>query len=310
MVQDESAPPQYLQSGTLAARVKAQHSLALNSGALKPFATTYDWIEDGEVQFLVRILANLKRKENAKKKKPPENFNPFLPYEADLFVANLSPTHLVLLNKFNVVDHHILIVTRRFEPQESLLGAEDFQALAIALSEMDGFAFYNGGKSAGASQPHKHLQLVPLPLTPDAPNAPPLPIHPLMLAADGVNPVLPYRHAIAHLNILDFTQPLAIAPWLQEQYQRLMKKLNLWPENSLPENSLPENGLQPLSAYNLLVTRQWMCIVPRSQEGFGGISVNSLGFAGALLVKDAAQLETLRALQPMNILTQVGQALP
>jgi ATP adenylyltransferase len=29
--------------------------------------------------------------------------NPFLPYEEALWVAHLSPTHTLLLNKFNVV---------------------------------------------------------------------------------------------------------------------------------------------------------------------------------------------------------------
>ena len=32
------------------------------------------------------------------------------------------------------------------------------------LAEFDGLGFYNGGETAGASQPHKHLQIVPLPL--------------------------------------------------------------------------------------------------------------------------------------------------
>lgn len=282
-----------LPSGTLWTKVRAQHELALELGALKPFATTYDWVEDGGVRFLVRILANIKRKENAKKQqkqKQKENFNPFLPYEQDLFVADLSPTHLVLLNKFNVMDHHILMVTREFESQESLLTEADFQALAIALSEMDGLAFYNGGKTAGASQPHKHLQLVPLPLIPDRPQ---LPIEALILAA---NATLPYRLAIAPLHALDFTQPLAIASILLTQYQQLMAELALW----------PEHGTQPLGAYNLLVTRQWIGVVPRSQEAFAGISINSLGFAGALLVKDVAQLSRLREIGPMTVLTQVG----
>jgi sulfate adenylyltransferase (ADP) / ATP adenylyltransferase len=283
----------WLPSGTLWTKVKAQHELALVLGALNPFATICDWVEDGGVRFLVRILENIQRKENAKKKqKRKENFNPFLPYEKDLFVTNLSPTHLVLLNKFNVMNYHILMVTREFESQESLLTAADFQALAITLSEMDGLAFYNGGKTAGASQPHKHLQLVPLPLVPDSVR---LPIEALMLATDA-KVKLPYRLAIAPLYSLDFTQPLAIASVLLDQYRQLMERLALW----------PDRGTQPLGAYNLLVTRQWMGVVPRSQEGFAGISINSLGFAGALLVKDADQLARLREIGPMTVLAEVG----
>jgi sulfate adenylyltransferase (ADP) / ATP adenylyltransferase len=283
----------WLQPGTLLSKVRQQAQSALDCGALRPIATTYEWIEQNNVRFLVRTLANLKRKENAKKlQKAKENFNPFLPYEQDLFVSNLSPTHLVLLNKFNVMDHHILMVTREFESQEDLLTAADFQALAITLSEMDGLAFYNGGKTAGSSQPHKHLQLVPLPLVPDSPR---LPIEPLMLSADATA-TLPYQQVVAPLDALNFTQPLAITSALHDTYQQLMERLTLW----------PETGTHPLRAYNLLATRQWMCVVPRSQEGFGGISINSLGFAGALLVKNAAQLERLREIGPMTVLTEVG----
>jgi hypothetical protein len=35
--------------------------------------------------------------------------NPFLPYETDLHVQSLPPHHELLLNKFYVVDHHLLV---------------------------------------------------------------------------------------------------------------------------------------------------------------------------------------------------------
>ena len=54
-------------------------------------------------------------------------------------------------------------MTRAFEEQTDLLNLEDFAALWFCLQEIDGLAFFNGGKIAGASQRHKHLQLIPLP---------------------------------------------------------------------------------------------------------------------------------------------------
>jgi sulfate adenylyltransferase (ADP) / ATP adenylyltransferase len=47
-------------------------------------------------------------------------------------------------------------------------------------------------------------------------------------------------------------------------------------------------------------------LVPRSQEFFEGISINALGFAGALLVKDVAQLAVLRTVGPMTALQRVA----
>jgi len=54
--------------------------------------------------------------------------NPFLPYEEALWVAHLSTSHTLLLNKFNVVRHHLLVVTRAFEPQSAPLSAGDLAA--------------------------------------------------------------------------------------------------------------------------------------------------------------------------------------
>lgn len=300
MVQDPISPTdtQWLAPGTLWPRIRLQTQHALECGALEPIPTLYEWVEQEDVRFLVRVLANIQRKEAVGQQRS-KDFNPFLPYDPNLFVADLSATHLVLLNKFNVMDHHILIVTREFACQDSLLTSSDFQALAIGLAEMDGLGFYNGGQIAGASQRHKHLQIVPLPFAPDGS---PLPLEPLMLEPltpekVGRNPRLPYRHAIAHLNTLDFTQPLSVAETFLRQYQQLLSALKLI------ENS---DSTEPMGAYNLLVTRQWMCMVPRSRESIAGIPVNSLGFTGALLVKNPAQLAQLKALGPLTVLTEVG----
>ena len=131
----------------------------LRSRALQPIETATDFVEDRGVQFLVRVISNLRRKlpHNGRK-------NPFLPYEQDLYVADASPTHVCILNKYNVVDLHLLIITRAFEHQETMLRLADFQALWRCLGEYDSLGFYNSGHLSGASQPHKHLQIVPLPL--------------------------------------------------------------------------------------------------------------------------------------------------
>ena len=64
--------------------------------------------------------------------------NPFLPYEEALWVEHLSDTHTLLLNKFNVVEHHLLVVTRKFESQLDRLNREDFEAVwkTIAVSSL------------------------------------------------------------------------------------------------------------------------------------------------------------------------------
>ncbi len=281
-----------LKPGTLWSTLLERTAHARRYGAIQSIPTTSEVIEQGGVAFQVRILTALAKKEEAKAAQPTAN--PFLPYDPDLFLAEISPTHVALLNKFNVVDQHLLIVTHAFEPQEALLTREDCAALLICLAEIDGLGFYNAGRIAGASQRHKHLQLIPLP----ASTEPRLPIEPLlhsarMVGATGLVPGLPFLHAYAPMDLEWIDAWKEGASSLLACYLSLLRAVGLSAE-------------APAAAYNLLVTRQWLLLVPRSEEYFEGISINALGFAGALLVKDAAQLALLRKHGPMTALRRVA----
>ncbi len=292
-----------LESGTLWQRLMDQTKFALDCGALQSIATNYELLEVEDIQFLVRILVNLQRKNEAKKeqkkreKSSGKNFNPFLPYEEDLFVSDLTDTHLCLLNKFNAVDHHLLMITREFEEQENQLNLADFLAVTLTLREIEGLVFYNSGKLAGASQRHKHLQLVPLPLVPQGAS---LPISPWMtdvFLKQEIHtiPQFPFINAIAACPDISSINPLEIAPILLEKYQQLLDKNDLDPQKS----GKP-------APYNLLMTREWMMVIPRSKESYKNISINSLGFVGALLVRNAEQMEQLKQIGPLTFLQKVA----
>ncbi|MDT9338640.1 phosphorylase [Trichodesmium erythraeum 21-75] len=295
-----------LASGTLAERLKQQTKYALYCGALQPIPTEYEFVEQDNIRFLVRILSNLSGKEQARKQQEKniivtgQDFNPFLPYEKDLFVADISTTHLCLLNKYNVVDYHLLIVTREFEEQESLLNLQDFQALGSCMGEFEGLAFYNGGKTAGASQRHKHLQVVPLPMIPSGEK---IPIDRAIATAKfnngiGITSQFPFRHAIAKLDVAWVHSPVESAAEILEFYLTLLKAVGIESRDGM-------NGKQS-GHYNLLVTGEWMLVVPRSYEYFQSISVNSLGFAGALLVKNQEQMNIIKEQKPLTILRHVA----
>ncbi|MGB7412847.1 MAG: phosphorylase, partial [Thermosynechococcaceae cyanobacterium] len=186
---------------------------------------------------------------------------------------------------------------RHFEPQESWLTQNDFAALAQCMQEINGLAFYNGGQNAGASQGHKHLQLVPLPLSLNHRHAVPLEALIDDSIETGKLTGLSFTHAISSLE-LDWSLPFeTLAMDLHQQY------LHLYQSAGLPTGDQP----QP---YNLLLTRRWMLLVPRSQESYAGISVNALGFAGSLFVRNREQLEQLKAMGPMAILEQVAYPKP
>ena len=175
MVKELSRKPEtlLLKPDTLWQQAMARTEYARQTGDLKSIETEYQLIEQDEIFFVVRSLSNIARKEKAKahqklqEAKTGKFIDPFLPYNKNLFVCDISSSHLCLLNKFNIVDGHLLIVTRDFEEQEDLINIHDFTALWSCKQEIDGLAFYNGGPVAGSSQRHKHLQLLPLPFVPD-----------------------------------------------------------------------------------------------------------------------------------------------
>lgn len=282
--------------GTLQATLFERTAHARRGGAIQFIPTTMEVIEQNGIPFQVRILESLAMKERTKA--IASRANPFFPYDPELFVAPISPTHIALLNKFNVFEHHLLIVTRAFEDQQCQLTQKDCEALLIGLTEIDGLAFYNAGPEAGASQAHKHLQLVPF-----DPTIAPLPIDRLLRfpQADGMVgtvPGLPFRHACSPMDP-DWTNPEKNSgASLHASYRKLLRAAGLSVDATAGSHT-------PTAPYNLLMTRNWMLLVPRSQERFEGISINAVGFAGAFLVNDNQQLETLRRIGPMTALQHV-----
>lgn len=244
-------------------------------------------MEDAGLRFSVRVATGARRH-------PPAAgpVNPFLPYDPEVFVCDLPPRHVCLLNKYPVLRDHLLIVTREYEDQESPLGEGDFEALWSLLLERDGLAFYNSGAAAGASQPHRHLQVVPLPLVPGG-------CTPIDALIDGVRfdaavgraEQLPFHHAVARLRDCAQLPPSLAAQALHGLYAEMTRAFGC------------DRAGRP---YNLLVTRDWMLFVPRSREHWESVSLNALAFAGAILVRDEAQLERIRALGPLRALEHVG----
>jgi ATP adenylyltransferase len=278
---------------------------------LEPIQTREEAIDDGVSRWAVRVVDSLARKDYLRRALSGEGreaaaqerpSNPFLPYEEELYVSDINDSHVALLNKFKVIDNHLLIVTRRFADQQELLDVDDFRALQRCMREFKSLAFYNGGEEAGASQRHKHLQLVPLPLSSHFEGVP-------------WSPAIPQGHdtgRIAEDSALPWVQgALSLAGWLEDPagrdgaqqaylfYRDLMDHIGVAPRDQ-------SAGGPAGRPYNLLVTAERMWAVARSQEFHQGISINALGFAGALLARNDGQFNQLKNQGLMDILRAVG----
>src|SRR5580704_8382572 len=109
-----------LSPGVLWPAIVRRTAQALECGALCPIETVSMTVEEGGVRFIVRQISSLVRKAQKRSTYSAQPADPFMPYDPGLFVADVSETHVALLNKFNVIERHLLIVTRAFEEQEAL----------------------------------------------------------------------------------------------------------------------------------------------------------------------------------------------
>ena len=269
------------QANGVAAEAKA-------SGALVPLKTSLTHLMgEGGTSFELRHLLSATPKHlRAAGPKP----NPFLPWDQRLEVERIGDSHVVILNKYPVQSAHMLLITQTWQPQTGWLSLDDWRALALVDATTTGLWFFNSGPNAGASQPHRHLQLLPRAAG-----------EPICARQDWFRRCAADPTALADdplfrsSRVAPLTSPLT-GETLHRIYLSLTGELGL---------GSPSNDSCPRGAYNLLLSRQWMAIVRRQTEGIRGFSVNALGFAGSLLSTDESDREWIQRSGPEALLRAV-----
>lgn len=246
---------------------------ALADGSLMPITTEAETIVEQGVDYLGHVVT-----ENAGKKlqglmSKPEA-NPFLPYEKSMYVCEAGEHHVCLLNKYPVISPHLLICSKDFVPQESPLSWEDWHAWLGGFTQPDVFGFYNSGPLAGASQPHRHMQLVRSEI-------------PLEKVIAGGK--LPFHHCLYLVEAMTTDE-------LYEAYLQGMHRL-----------SLIEAGGAVCKPHNILLTERWMLILPRSANNIEGLFANGMNYSGRFLVKKPEQLVWLQQYGLMRFLCECSE---
>ncbi|KIJ49601.1 hypothetical protein M422DRAFT_74641 [Sphaerobolus stellatus SS14] len=288
--------------------------LYYQSGDLLFFESTIHSHQDEYAKFEIRLCPALQQKPHSptlEKKKDDPFAAPYIP---KLFVAEAKAADedfVVILNKYSVVPKHFLLITKAFKSQSSPLSPPELlQTYLLLLAAQKAgeryIAFFNCGRSSGASQPHKHIQF--LPVDEDGP-----PIEKLarsQVVEKAAEPFsigkLPYANFLYRLpESLRSSSEEGILNALSEAFLQLL---------DLCISSMRRSpDIQPgPPSYNFILTLDHMHLIPRSKEEHilaktgEPLNVNSLGFAGMLLVKDEAELEALKEEGVTKILRNVG----
>jgi len=260
---------------------------ARRDGSLIPLVT--DLIaSEGWEPFQLRRLCSRTPKHLLERGPRP---NPFLPWERPLEVQRLGTSHVLLLNKYPVQAGHVLLITQDWAPQAGWLLASDWKAVSEVAADTAGLWFFNSCAEAGASQPHRHLQLLPR-----HHSEPACPLEPAIRAQlEGDAAPWPWRYRLSR------RQPGEDHSALADHYNNQAIALGIGD---------PGAGGSPLYPYNLLFSEHWFLMIRRRVERMAGFSVNALGFAGYLLLTDQADLGWFRQHGPWALLAEVADQVP
>lgn len=291
-------------------------STGASAPALQPLPTQREVVREGRVGFLVsEVTTEAVEEKKALLARSPGGADPFGEGEREslLTVCKRGPAHVLMLNKFPTMTDHLLLVTEAWHPQAGLLRADDLIAWWDLLRDVPAVGFFNSGPEAGASQGHRHLQAIPvdalslpslppirptLPVPMDVligPHLASLPPHSALSTSQVLS--LPFRHRIAPL------PPSPTPAELQRVYRRLLEEIGVVEMGQEVEGG--PGVEEETKAHNLVMTKEWLLAVPRSQAKYAGVDVNGMAFLGCLLSGGAETTQTIKRFGPFNILKAV-----
>jgi sulfate adenylyltransferase (ADP) / ATP adenylyltransferase len=261
----------------------------IQKGGVIYIESTREQLNDGKYEFdlaycpaLVKRVSDERHQREAKSAKT----NPFLPPDPKTLIKSIQldsgAAYNIFFNKYCVAPMHLLLTTAEFETQDCILNWDDFVAVkqvadefAFAKSEeKDWMIFYNCGILSGASQYHKHIQLMMVGKDGQVP-----------LSISDMEEIYGPRHFCAIPN--GFKGDELLKEWYHS-YTKLM------------------TYVEPGRSTNILFTKTWMLVVPRKQLGFGDWNPNSLIFAGYLLSRSDEETKMIKELGPINIIKTLG----
>ncbi|KAJ6259603.1 hypothetical protein Dda_5241 [Drechslerella dactyloides] len=162
----------------------ATYRRALKAGAVHFSETEVHNLSHDGINYQIRYAPNLLKKPVANlaaDRPPPPKANPFLPPDAALYISPVQDTHYVVLNKFPVHPGHFILATADFRHQNHPLATSDLSAILAVLKNWNTdipsddndapdearlqnclYGFFNSGANSGASQPHRHVQFLPV----------------------------------------------------------------------------------------------------------------------------------------------------
>ena len=151
--------------------------------------------------------------------------------------------------------------------------------------DTSGLWFFNSSPIAGASQPHRHFQL---------------------LRRDHGEIICPREKWFLDLENNNDQDSKLKKNAVVSKFNFLDNSINIYNLYLELSNKIglgnPIDDEKPRFPYNILITNNWIAIIKRKYDHVHGFSVNGLGFAGYLLVTEKSNINYLKKYGPEKLL--------
>ncbi|KAK0665492.1 putative 5',5'''-P-1,P-4-tetraphosphate phosphorylase [Cercophora samala] len=224
----------------------------------------------------------------------------------------VGPAHHMIFNKFCAARPHYLLLTRDgHRRQHESLNVDDFGTLCGVLAALNKdheakkpearryFGMFNCGIDGGCSRLHKHMQVLAVPEEPDS-----------GLWPDSASkyenqqciPFKYYKHDIDGRVDESERRKTAWAKYLEfvSDTRRALKKAGHVP------NAPSGVDVTQIVPHNIILTREWLLVVPRTQAGINGADANAAGYLGMVWVSDEERVKKWIDQGPPEVLTRLG----
>ncbi|KAF2438668.1 hypothetical protein P171DRAFT_458360 [Karstenula rhodostoma CBS 690.94] len=248
--------------------------------------------------------------------------DPFENPPTELFVTDVptvNPSHFLVLNKFPVIKNHFILATKANKQQTHVLEEDDLKATYACLKTWQArddrcrlFAFFNSGDHSGASQPHRHLQFLPVVSMHEGEQSAGWDVLIDSILTSGTEDASTkvVQHAklpFAHFAYKFTSEPSGaqLVQMYNDLYRQAKQAIDGFISTHPGQLSLHESaeGDLPIS-YNMAMTTKGIAIVPRRNEGhmlrrddgtdIGFVQLNGTLLGGTLMVKFQEEWDTLR----------------
>ncbi|KAK4705744.1 sulfate adenylyltransferase (ADP) / ATP adenylyltransferase, partial [Phenoliferia sp. Uapishka_3] len=307
----------------LGPKIKASYAAGVKAGAVHFTESEVEEVDENGIPLEIRFAPALAKKPTGDKPDTPKDTSdPFAPpYTPELFLAedvvkesetDVGEEYVVLLNKYCVTPRHFLLVTKEFEKQQSPLTPSQLLAAYSILRQLGQrekfLAFFNCGPNSGASQPHKHIQFIPL-------SNGVAPFDAFIQAHQPEKSKSPFQLPLPYAQFTCMINPPPGADLARYLGGHLFALIDLLIDHLRRLSMADETNSIPLRlsalSYNIIMTEAYISLIPRTKESYtleGGeeVSINAIGYTGAILVKTQSALDGIKKLGVLAVLAEVG----